>query len=199
MSLPPRTAPPSPPEAGASGTARWLNLVTTTVLGAVALVVVAAAMPSLLRAGVSAAEEPQALPPPLRGHHPTLVPRSHPPHAFPRGDDADDGPIVPRPEVISPNDPRSPALSPNDPRAAAPRLPRQDRDDDDEPGLGLKSGVTLKPLLLRDRHTGTVVHEVKAGEPVSILRDDSEWVLVVHKTKDDLVTGWAKRGELLLR
>lgn len=190
MLPPPRTAPSPPPAAPASGTARWLNLVTTTVLGAVVLVVVAAATPSLLRAGMSAADEPGDFPPPVRGHHPTLVPRDHPPRAFGFGDDPpDDEPDRPR------------AVRPTDPRAAAPRLPGQDREDDDGPGfgLGLRSGVTRKPLLLRDRRTGSVVHEVKAGQSVSILREDGEWVLLVQKTAGDLVTGWARRDELLLR
>ena len=120
MLPPPRTAPIPPPAAPASGTARWLNLVTTTVLGAVVLVVVAAATPSLLRAGMSAADEPGDFPPPVRGHHPTLVPRDHPPRAFAFDDDPpDDEPDRPR------------AVRPTDPRAAAPRLPGQDREDDD--------------------------------------------------------------------
>lgn len=192
MLPPPRTAPPPPPAAPAAGTARWLNLVTTMVLGAVALVVVAAATPSLMRAGMSAADGPQEFPPPVRGRHPTLVPRDHPPHAFPLDDDA------------PPDDedrPRARPLSPNDPRQTPPRFPGHDGDDEDEPGLGLglESGITLKPLLLRDRKTGAVVHEVKPGQPVSILRQDGEWTLVVHRTSDDLVTGWARRSELLLR
>ena len=192
MLPPPRTAPISPPAAPAAGTARWLNLVTTTVLGAVALVVVAAAMPSLLRAGMSAADEPGDFPPPVRGRHPTLVPRDHPPRAFGLDDDpADDEPDRPPPR----------AVRPNDPRAAAPRLPGQDREDDDGPGfgLGLRSGVTRKPLLLRDRRTGSVVHEVKAGQSVSVLREEGEWVLLVQQNAGDVVTGWARRDELLLR
>jgi hypothetical protein len=192
MESPPRTEPPSTSEAKGSGTARWLNFVTTTVLSAVALVVVAAASPSLLRAGMSAADEPQGFPPPVRGHHPTLVPRDHAPHAFRRDDDA-------APEDDDRDRPPPRAISPNDPRAKPPRFPGQDRDDEDEMGLGLKSGITGKPLLLRDRRTGTVLHEVKPGQSVSILREDGEWVLVVHRTTDDMVSGWARRSELLLR
>lgn len=187
MLPPPRTAPPPPVEARAPRTARWLDVVTTTVLGAVVLVVVAAAMPSLLRAGVSAAEEPQGLPPPVRGQHPTLVPRDHPRHALPFDDD-------PAPRGLD----RPRALQ-NDPLAAPPVLPGHDREDDDEPWLGLRTGVTLKALPLRDRHKGTVVHEVKAGQAVSVLRDDGEWILVMYKGEGGLVTGWARRSETLLR
>lgn len=188
MASPPRTSPP--PSAPTGGTARWLNVVTTTVLGAAVLIVVAAAVPSLVRAGARSAGEPGAFPPPVREHHPTLLPRDHP-RSFPFATDPaerpDDDDAPPR------------ALSPNDPRAAAPRLPGQDRDDDDPLAFGIKSGVTLKPLLLRDRRTGTVLHTVKPGEPVSVLREEDEWLLVVHRATDDLVTGWARRSELLLR
>ena len=189
MSSPPRTASP-PPAAPSAGTARWLNVVTTTVLGAVVLVVVAAAAPSLLRAGLHAADEPQGFPPPVRAPRPAFVPRDHLPHAFPMPD---------APPLDDDEPPRPRAVSPNDPLAAPPRLPGQDREDDDEADLGLKGGITLKPLLLRDRRTGTVLHEVKPGESVAILHEDGDWLLVVHKREGELTTGWAKRSELLLR
>lgn len=181
-------SPPSttPHEAKTSGTARWLNLVTSTVLAAVVVILVAAAAPSLVRAGMSATEEPPELAPPVRGRHLSVVPRDHPPPAFPLDDPPDDD----RPRKVRPTDPR----------AAAPRLPGQE-EEDDEPGfgLGLRGGVTAKPVPLRDRHTGTVLQEVKAGQSVSILREDGDWVLLVQRSKDDLVTGWAKRNELVLR
>ncbi len=89
----------------------------------------------------------------------------------------------------------------------APRFPGDrsgDTDPDEEaaPGfedLGLKGGVTKKPLPLRDRRTNTVLQELKAGEKVHILREDGDWVLIVKGGDASLVTGWAKRSELLLR
>ena len=56
-----------------------------------------------------------------------------------------------------------------------------------------------KPLPLRDRRTNTVLQELKAGEKVHILREDGDWVLIVKGGDASLVTGWAKRSELLLR
>jgi hypothetical protein len=173
-------------------TARWLNAVTTLLLSTVAVIVLAAAGPSILRAGLHASDPPEDPAPPFRAPRPLLVPRDHPaPRSFvldpDEGDDIDEAPGT---RGVRPRS--------GDPRSAPPRLPGN---DDDGPGfgLGLRGGVTVRPLLLRDRRSGSVLHEVRAGQSVSILREDGDWVLLVQKTDDDIVTGWAKRSELLLR
>ncbi|MEZ4293559.1 MAG: hypothetical protein R3B70_01185 [Polyangiaceae bacterium] len=194
MSPSARNPTPDPKAPAPSGVARWLDLVTTAVLGLVVLLVLAVAAPSLLRAGEKASAEPDAFPPPYRANHPTLVPRDHP-RSFP----IDDEPFVEEPPSLPGQ--RGRDVRPNDPRAAPPSLPGREPDDDDESGamLGLKGGITVKPLLLRDRATGTVVHEVKPGQPVSILREDGDWVFILQRSRDELVSGWARRNELLLR
>ncbi len=44
-----------------------------------------------------------------------------------------------------------------------------------------------------------MIEQLAAGAKVHILREDGEWVLVVKGGEADVVTGWAKRNELLLR
>ena len=188
------TSPARDPEpAPRPGTARWLNAVTTLLLATTSVIVLAAAGPSLLRAGMHAADRPEELAPPVRAQRPLLVPRDHP---APRSwvIDPEDGDDIDEPPGMRGVRPRS-----GDPRSAPPRFPGADEEDGPGFGLGLRGGVTLRPLLLRDRRSGSVLHEVRAGQAVSILREDGEWLLVVQKTSDDIVTGWAKRSELLLR
>lgn len=182
-------APNAPPAAGPPSTARWLNLVTTMALAAVVFTIAFAAAPSLLRAGIGAAAEPEDFPPPVRGLHPTLVPQHHPgPAGFEipsEDDERDDGDTPPK-------------FRSTDPRFKPPRIPA---DDDDSPGgtLGLRAGVTMRPLVLRDRRSNSVIHEVRAGEGISVLREDGDWVLVAHESDSTIVTGWARKSELLLR
>lgn len=189
------------------GTARWLNMVTTLVLGAAALIVGAAATPSLLRAGVSAQSAPDEFAPPIRSQGPQIVPGGHPlghdsdppPRGAARGyDDDDDEPEVPLPEGPAPR------LSPNDPRAKPPRSAGGDSDPLSglNDALGLKGGVAARAFSLRDRRTSSVLEEVRPGDKIHILREDGDWVLVVKTGKGangELVTGWARRSELLLR
>lgn len=180
------------------GTARWLNMVTTMVLGASALILGVVAMPSLLRAAAGAASDAHDFAPPVRAQNPSIVPGVH--HAF---EPADSDEADPPPRAASP----PPMLHPNDPRVRAPRFPgdrsgNTDPDEEAAPGfddLGLKGGVMKKPLALRDRRTNAVIQELRAGDKVHILRDDGEWILVVKDGDANLVTGWAKRSELLLR
>lgn len=188
-----RNAPAAPRAAPAPATARWLNMVTTAVIGAVVLIVVAAAAPSLLHAGLSATEEPAKFPPPVRAQQGRpFAPHDHPigrPPPAPEDDDERDSIDEP---------PSSRPVSPNDPRQRPPGLPSAA--DDDDFGLGLRGGVTQRPLPLRDRRTEAVIHEVRAGEKVHILREDGDWLLVFQQSKSDgAVTGWAKRSELRLR
>jgi hypothetical protein len=184
-----------PPAEGSSGTARWLNMVTTLVLGAAALIVGMAAAPSLLRAGALAATDAQEFAPPVRNAGSTIVPGDHPrTRVFdPEEDESrvvgdDDGPPLPR-------------LSPNDPRVRAPRAAGEDA----HPGLdelGLPGGVAKRSFSLRDRKTGAPIQEVRAGDRVHVLREDGDWLLVVKTARgedESVVTGWVKRGELVLR
>ncbi len=174
-----------PPLLPKPSTARWLNAVTTLLLATVAVILLVAAGPSLLRAAIHAGQSPEEPAPPVRATRPLLVPRDHPaPRSFAPDDDDE------------PDDPRA---RPGVPRGAPQRLPGSDDDDGPGFGLGLKGGVTLRPLQLRDRRSGSVLHEVRAGQSVSILREDGDWVLLVQKTDEDIITGWAKRSELLLR
>jgi len=189
MTQPAPNDPPAPPGASPRTPARWLDLVTTIVLFTTAGVVGLVAAPSLLRAAIGAAAEPEEFPPPVRGQHQTLVPQHHPgPPGFERpsaGDEDDEAEPPPR------------APRPGDPKAKPRRIPQG---DDDGPGsLGFRGGVTLRPLVLRDRRTSSVIHEVRAGEAISVLREDDEWVLVAHESDSTIVTGWARKNELLLR
>lgn len=195
MTLSAPNHPPAADGASSSGAARWLNLVTTAVLVAVAGTVLGAAAPSLLRAGIGATAEVGDFPPPVRVTHPTLVPQHHPrPRGFefaPESDDSDSddgnvGPSFPMPRG------EGPGLKPR-------RAPAGDDDDGPGGGLGIKSGITMRPLLLRDRRTNSIVREVRAGESVSVLSEDGDWVLVAHESDARIVTGWARRNELLLR
>ncbi len=194
------------PHDGAPGTARWLNMVTTMVLGAAALIVGVVAVPSVLHAVTGSAARAGDFAPPVRATNPPIVSGEHPgPRVFEV--DPDDEPPAPPGAGF-------PSLHPNDPRSRAPRFPGdragQDGDDplDAPPGLpappplddlGLKGGVTKRPLALRDRRTNQVIEQLAAGAKVHILREDGEWVLVVKGGEADVVTGWAKRNELLLR
>ncbi len=194
------------PQDGAPGTARWLNMVTTMVLGAAALIVGVVAVPSVLRAVVGTAASEPHFAPPVRAQNPTIVSGEH------RGsrvfeDDPDDETTPPRAQPAPPGL-RLPQLHPNDPRVRAPRFPgdragQEDLDRDDAPpaldDLGLKGGVTRRPLALRDRRTNQVLQELAAGAKVHVLREDGDWVLIVKGGDADVVTGWAKRNELLLR
>lgn len=188
------TSPARDPEpVSRPSTARWLNAVTTLLLATASVILLAAAGPALLRAGMEASEMPQEPAPPMRAQRPLLVPRDHPaPRSFVL--DPEEGDDIDEPPGARDVRPRS-----GDPRSAPPRLPGSDEEEGPGMGLGLRGGVTLRPLLLRDRRSGSVLHEVRAGQSVSILREDGEWVLIVRKADDDIVTGWAKRSELLLR
>lgn len=182
-----------PETAPRPGTARWLNAVTTLLLGTASVIVLAAAGPALLRAGIHAGDKPEEPAPPVRAQRPHLVPRDHPaPRSWviepDEGDDIDEAPGM-----------RGVRPGSGDPRSRPPRFPGSDDDEGPGFGLGLRGGVTLRPLHLRDRRSGSVLHEVRAGQAVSILREDGDWILVVQKTNDDIVTGWARRSELLLR
>lgn len=173
-------------------TARWIDAVTTVLVASTLIVLAVAVSPSLLRAGESAAEEPRDFPAPVRIAHPRSVHNSHP-NAFPFSDD--DGPQ----DVDEPPGARAGARSRNSPLAAPPGVPGASDDDSDDNDLGLKSGILVKRLQLRDRATSAVVSVVEPGQAVSILRDDGQWVLLVLHRPGDLVTGWALRSELSLR
>ncbi|MFO0587216.1 MAG: hypothetical protein U0441_06750 [Polyangiaceae bacterium] len=185
--LPPETAP---------GTARWLNMVTTMVLGAAALMVGVVSIPSLLRAVAGNASAQQEFAPPVRAHNPAIVSGEHGSHPFEVEDD--DAPP-----------PRRPLELPlNDPRARAPRFPG-DRggqvnldDDDDAPSpedLGGKVAVTKKVVPVRDRRTNSVLSEIAPGSRVQILREDGDWILLMQGSGSNVTAGWVKRSELLLR
>jgi hypothetical protein len=198
MTPPAPHSPPAPAGArsqDASRAARWLDFVTTAVLIAVTGTVIGAAAPSLLRASLGGAADATDFPPPVRLNNPTLVPQHHPgAHGFeiaPDNEDdveEDEGPPV--------------ALGPA-PRGNGPGArPRPVPADDDSGGaLGIKSGITTRSLLLRDRRSGSIIHEVRAGESVSVLREEKDWALVLVTQEGDprVVTGWARRSELLLR
>jgi hypothetical protein len=204
MSPPARNA--ALPQEGAPGTARWLNMVTTMVLGAAALIVGVVAIPSVLRAVAGTPSGARDFAPPVRAQNPPIVSGEHPGSRAYDADPDDDSP-APRGGAEPPGM-RLPSLRPNDPRVRAPRFPgdregQQDLDREDAPppldDLGLPGGVTKRPLALRDRRTNAVIQELAAGAKVHILREDGEWVLVVKGGDADVVTGWAKRKELLLR
>jgi hypothetical protein len=197
MTPPARRSPKDDPRtasaAGSSGgAARWINIVTTLALAAALLIVAFAAAPSVVRAALRSREDPGDFAPPVRSRNITLVPRDHPgSHRVeldPNDDDQEDTLPVPPPR------PRGAGLG-----HGAPQPPGDDVDEPGGLGLGLKGGVTLRPLPLRDRRTGTVIEQVRAGAEVSILRADGEWLLIVQRSGGELVTGWAKKSELFLR
>ena len=195
---PPAPKAALPPESG-PGTARWLNMVTTMVLGAAALMVGVVSVPSILRAVAGNASAQQEFAPPVRAHNPAIVSGEHGGHPFEVDDD--DAPPPRRPRVNE--------LPLNDPRARAPRFPGdrggQVNEDDEEDAptpmedLGLKGGVTKKIVPVRDRRTSTVLSEIAPGSRVQILREDGDWLLVIQGSGASVSTGWVKRSELLLR
>ncbi len=187
MSLP--TPEPSVPFLGP----RLLNVATAMMLATSMILVGIAAGPSLLRGVIYSTEAESNPAPPVRIVRPRVTPHDHPPPSFGRLPDSETE------ESDSPPDARPRRGSLNDPRVLPPGFPTPESDDDSGLGLGLKGGATRRPLLLRDRRSGEVLQEVRVGEEVSILREDGDWILVVHKNKDGLVTGWAKKSELLLR
>lgn len=196
MTPPARRAPQDDPRnatSSPSGAARWINIVTTLALAAALLIVAFAAAPSLVRAALRSPEDSGEFAPPVRSRNITLVPRDHPgAHRVeldPNDDDQED--TLPVPPL---RPPRGAGLG-----HGAPHPPGDDVEEPGGLGLGLKGGVTLRPLPLRDRRTGSVIETVRAGAEVSILRDDGEWLLIVQRSDGDLVTGWAKKSELLLR
>ncbi len=103
----------------APGTARWLNMVTTMVLGAAALIVTVVAIPSVLRALAGNASAEQEFAPPVRNHNPSIVSGERA-AGHPFAVDDDDDPPPPRP-LARP-------LPLNDPRSGAPRFPGDRRD-----------------------------------------------------------------------
>ncbi len=82
------------PHDGAPGTARWLNMVTTMVLGAAALIVGVVAVPSVLHAVTGSAARAGDFAPPVRATNPPIVSGEHPgPRVFEV--DPDDEPPAP--------------------------------------------------------------------------------------------------------
>jgi hypothetical protein len=109
---------------------------------------------------------------------------------------------------VSPPEPTAPFASGRSnvdrPRTGVPHPFIADDDDDvidDAAPSSARIGLARAPLVLLSRgsETARVVGHVSEGEPVMIVREAGDWVLVVYGGADDIVTGWTRKSGVAIR
>ena len=204
MSEPTQPAVPSPasrslPEApGKRRAQRWTDTGAVLLVGASLAAVLAAAMPSLLRAaGFGAPREEPA----FSGADHLKLPTA------PLG--APGNPIVEPHDEDDDEEPHLTQLERDFPEGMWPgRRSAEDRERERKifgalPGsaAGLKSARALGPLkLFKDPLPGAgIVAMVAKDTPVQILREVGDWVFVRYRGSGDPITGWVQKSEISVR
>lgn len=185
----------------AGDTARLMNAASMLLIGCAVFIVLFAATPALVRAGLSRAQSASA----ARGSE-HLLPHRPNPHAItspprPRAvipsdpfDRGDDGPVG---DIDSPpTSPRIPDFGAED-MGGEPRRSADDRRQEGDRREPTKMGLTRKAISLRDvpREGGVLLGEVSAGEQVVIFRASGSWLLILHNGN----MGWAPASEIAVR
>ncbi|MEP7121240.1 MAG: SH3 domain-containing protein [Byssovorax sp.] len=180
---------------------RWTDTAVVLLLGASLAAVLAAALPSLLRAaGLGAPSEETE----WRGTDHLKLPTA--PLGAPGnpivapGDDDDEGdePLVTQLERDYPDGMWPGRRTPED-------RERERKIFGERPGAGapstLKAGRTLAPLkLFKDPIAGAeIVAMVAANTPVQIVREVGDWVLIKFRGTGDPILGWVQKREISVR
>lgn len=204
MSEPTQPAVPSPasrslPEvSGKRRAQRWTDTGAVLLVGASLAAVLAAAMPSLLRAAGFGAPRDE---PGLRGADHLRLPTAPlgapgNPIVAPHDDDDDDEPHLTQLERDFPE-----GMWPG--RRSAEDRERERKIFGALPGAaaGLKSAHALGPLkLFKDPLPGAgIVAMVPKDTPVQILREVGDWVFIRYRGAGDPITGWVQKSEISVR
>jgi hypothetical protein len=176
---------------------RWLDRLSVVLLSVALGGVLAAAAPALLRAaGVDVLD---GSPSPVRRFgvarpSATMAPFRTPPAPRPAQEDEEEHIITELerlyPEGMWPTKkPRAAGGSREAPRAPAIPLPKGRE----------RIGLTRSPLTLYTKPDATTppTGVVKADELVLIVKEEGDWVLVIHD--GDLASGWTKKSEIAVR
>jgi hypothetical protein len=78
--------------------------------------------------------------------------------------------------------------------------PRDDEGDDSDKRSPLRMGRVERPVKLFDQPGGgETVGELSSGATVMLVRDQGDWVLVVHNGDRDISMGWTRRSDIAVR
>jgi hypothetical protein len=87
---------------------------------------------------------------------------------------------------------------PRDPHGLRP--PRGDDEDETDKRSPLRMGRVERPVKLFDQPGGgEAVGELRSGATVMLVRDQGDWVLVVHNGDRDISMGWTRRSDIAVR
>lgn len=202
--------PPSPPPSPRPPrAARWLNRATTLILSGGVVGALIAAAPSLLRAsGLSpapiafgpvahdASGNPSGNPAVATGAlHPPPRPSNYAVEENPRFVPDDQAPRVTELERMYPDGmwPGRNGRPPMDPLPDDARGPST-------PSTKPRGGHTRALVLVRERAdlSAKVIGRVEASERIMVVREDGQWMLVVHQDTDGATMGWVPRAQITL-